>query len=82
VVASDIAAARELFSDGHDGLLFPVGHPSALADVVGRALGQPAWLAQIARQAVVTASTRSATGIVARYAELLRETAARRVNVN
>jgi len=48
VLASDIAGNRGLLGDAYAGL-FPVGDEAALAVLMRRAAGDPAWLAQLAR---------------------------------
>jgi hypothetical protein len=48
VLASDIAGNRGLLGGDYAGL-FPVGDEAALADLMRRAAGDSAWLAQLAQ---------------------------------
>ena len=76
VVASDIAAARELFSEGDDGVLFRLGQPDSLAKAICRTLANRTALAEMGEMARAKAASRSLSVITARYLHLLRQVAA------
>ena len=51
VVATPVGGIRETVVDGETGLLVPVGDPAALAEAVGRLLGDPALAVRLAAEA-------------------------------
>jgi glycosyltransferase involved in cell wall biosynthesis len=52
VVASDIPAIAEVVTDGHDGLLVPVGGPARLAERIEEAVARRAELGAAARETI------------------------------
>jgi glycosyltransferase involved in cell wall biosynthesis len=72
LVASDIAAAREVIEDGETGLLFRTGDVSDLADRVLMAARDPELRRAIGREAQRRVSRHSLPRVVAAYSELLR----------
>ena len=72
LVASDIAAAREVIEDGETGLLFRTGDVSDLADRILMAARDPELRLMIGRQARRRVSGHSLPRVVAAYSELLR----------
>ncbi|MFB3853492.1 MAG: glycosyltransferase family 4 protein [Vicinamibacterales bacterium] len=51
VVATDLAAVREVLADGRNAVLAPPGDPAALADAIRRVIDDSELAARIARQA-------------------------------
>ena len=71
LVASDIAAAREVVEDGHTGLLFRTGDADDLAERLLAAARDPQLRGRIGQQARKRVAGHSLTRVVARYSELL-----------
>jgi glycosyltransferase involved in cell wall biosynthesis len=67
LLASDIAAAREVIEDGETGLLFRKGDSGDLAAKTLRAAGDPELRAEIGRKARQQAVHRSVDRVVAEY---------------
>jgi glycosyltransferase involved in cell wall biosynthesis len=72
VVASDIPAIAEVVTDGHDGLLVPVGDPARLAERIEQADARRAELGAAARE---TIELRYSQGAMARRLVEVMETA-------
>jgi glycosyltransferase involved in cell wall biosynthesis len=72
LVASDIAAAREVIEDGETGLLFRTGDASDLADRILMAARDPELRRAIGRKARRRVSRHSLPRVVAAYSDLLR----------
>lgn len=53
IVATQIPSFEDLFTDGKDGILVPIGQPEEIAKAVRRAYAQGAELGRAARQTVV-----------------------------
>ena len=75
LIASDIAAARELIEHGENGLLFPTGDAAALADTILLAAGDPGLRARLGREARRRVEPHSLDRVVGAYAELLESLA-------
>lgn len=74
IVASDIAAHRELINDASNGLLVPMGNPTAIAAALRRLLNDPLFCASLTRQARDTVEARfSAQAMVAGIEEIYRD---------
>ena len=71
LVASDIAPAREVITEGETGLLFPVGDVDALTTQTLRAASEPGLRERIGGQARRRVQAHGVRDAVARYAEAL-----------
>jgi glycosyltransferase involved in cell wall biosynthesis len=77
LIASDIAAAREVVEDGETGLLFATGDASALAGRILMAARDPGLRAEIGRRARRgVAAAHALPDVAAAYADLLESVAA------
>jgi sugar transferase (PEP-CTERM/EpsH1 system associated) len=73
VVASDVGGNRELIESERSGLLFPSGDVAALAEQLGRLLGDADLRARLGRAAALRARSEfSMEAMLARYASLYR----------
>jgi glycosyltransferase involved in cell wall biosynthesis len=73
LVASDIAAAREVVEPGRTGFLFPVGDPAALATETLRAAADADLRRAIGQQALVRVQVHDLDRAVAAYLQLMDE---------
>lgn len=73
LIASDIAAAREVVEDGRTGLLFPLGDVAALTEVTLRAAQDAGLRAAIGEQARAAALARPLDAALDEYEAVLRE---------
>jgi len=78
LIASDVAAAREVVSHGETGLLFPKGDVAEMARVLLSAAADPASRIAIGRRAHNRVQSHSAQICVAAYLEALAEVVRRR----
>lgn len=77
LVASDIPAAREVVDDGRTGLLFPTADVEALAAAILLAAGDPELRVRLGGEARRRVRRHSLDRVVAQYAGLLEQVAAR-----
>jgi glycosyltransferase involved in cell wall biosynthesis len=75
LLASDIAAAREVVTDGETGMLFRRGDPANLAARLLDLADRPEWRAAIGRQARARIAAHALPAIVAEYLEALASVA-------
>ena len=79
IVATDCEwGPRELITDGHDGLLVPVGDPVALAAAIGRILAEPGLADRLRAAARRTSERYSPARVIGGYEELITRLAAER----
>lgn len=71
LLASDIAAAREVVTDGETGVLFRKGDPADLAARLLELAERPEWRAAIGRQARARITAHALPAIVAEYLDAL-----------
>lgn len=76
LLASDIAAVREVVSDGETGVLFRKGDPADMASKLLALAENPEWRAAIGRQARARIDAHALPAIVDEYLEALAEVAA------
>ena len=76
LLASDIAAAREVIRDGETGVLFRKGEPADLADRLLHLADQPALRATIGERARARIAAHTLPAIVAEYLDALGAVAA------
>ena len=72
LLASDIAAAREVVEDGRTGLLFRTGDANHLAERLLEAARDPRLRERIGQQARERVAGHSLPRVAARYSELFR----------
>ena len=80
IVASEVGGIPEMLEHGRSGRLFPVGDAAALAEELGRMLGDPAAAAECGRRARLDCAARFDPTIVAmQMADFYRRVIARRM---
>lgn len=77
LLASDIAAAREVIRDGDTGVLFRKGDPAHCAERLLELAGRPEWRAVIGRQARARIAAHALPAIVADYLDAFAGVVAR-----
>jgi len=73
LVGSDLPGINEAVIDGVSGVLVPHSDPAALADALGRVLGDENMRQRLGEQARTAADHFSLTNVGARYRDVLRE---------
>lgn len=81
LLASDIAAAREVVRDGENGLLFPKGDVDALAERTVQAASDPALRARLGVAARADVQRHDIRGVAARYLDVIRGGVRRRAAI-
>ena len=82
VVSTDCPSGpSEIIHDGLDGLLVPVGRPSALANALLRVLQDPSFATKLASQASARVERFGVSRVVDTYAHLLRDVTSRRLKI-
>jgi glycosyltransferase involved in cell wall biosynthesis len=72
LLASDIAAAREVIEDGRNGFLFPLGDHRALAECILAFLGDPALCNEVGRSGRASVAHRSLESAALAYVQELQ----------
>ena len=73
VVAADCPGSKDVLSDGHYGLIVPVGDPAALAEGIGKLLTDSDLRKRLSMAGVEHAKAFSSANIVGRWEQLLTE---------